>query len=374
MKNYPYYPFRLLLLVVCGILLITGIACSQTLQQQADQYITDLVKKGKFSGAVLIAKQGKVLLSKGYGYANSESKKTNTPHTIFRIGSLTKPFTSVLVLQLVEQSRIDLDKPLSTYFPSEQTTETKLSQITVRQLLQQTTGLADYTETQLSCTALDQHPIQPKNFLTCLPELSLEFAPGSRFSYSNTNYYLLGLLLEQITGQTFQQLLYDKILHPLNMKRTGYLPSELQSSQSQDFAQGYTLREGKVVPTQIEDIGRAYAAGGLYSTVEDLYLFDQALRNETLLKKVTIQQVFAENKAVQPSYYGFGWYVSQSTAYQDYRTFHEGGIDGFSACIDRYLTNGLCVIILSNLEFTESRVDLTEPIIDLVFKTSISKK
>lgn len=270
-------------------------------------------------------------------------------------------------MQLVEQGKIGLDIPLANYLPE---IDEKFRQVTVKQLLQQTSGIAGYTQTQLTCSAFRQPGIDPLNFLPCLQELELEFTPGTKFSYSNTNYYLLGVLLEKITGNTFEQLLQTQILLPLKMTRTGY-----QTTQMQNFAQGYTSEAGKPVPTLIKDITRAYAAGGMYSTVEDLYLFSQALRNEKLLKKTTIQQVFAENKDVEPSYYGFGWYVGPDAAKQDYRTFHEGGIAGFSACLDRYLHKEVCIIALSNFEFAESRVDVTEPLTNMLLnKQKINTK
>ncbi len=297
-------------------------------------------------------------MNKGYDYANQERKVRNSSETIFRIGSVTKPFTTVLIMRLVEQGKIDLAAPVSTYLPE---LDKRMYQVTVKQLLQQTSGIADYTETPLTCSAFQQRPIEPLKFVACFNELKLDFIPGSKFSYSNSNYYLLGALLEKITGQSFEQNLQKQILQPLKITHTGY-----QAATTPNFAQGYTSTDGKIVPANIKDISRAYTAGGMFSTVEDLYRFEQALRGESLLKKATLEQVFAENKAVEPSYYGFGWYVGPDSSSQDYRTFHEGGIAGFSSCVDRYLKNGLCIIVLSNFEFTESRVDVTEPLTKLI--------
>jgi CubicO group peptidase (beta-lactamase class C family) len=354
MKNNLARFLALYCLLPAFVLLAAGAVQGQAFQKQADQYAAQLVQGGKFSGAVLVARQGKILLSKGYGYANKDSAILNNSATIFRIGSVTKPFTTVLVMQLVEEGNIELDAPLSTYLPE---LDEKVRPVTVRQLLQQTSGIGDYTETELTCAAFGRRPVAPMSFLPCLRELKPEFAPGSQFSYSNTNYFLLGVLLEKLTGRSFGQLLQERILQPLKMTRTGY-----RTGATKNAAQGYAVRDGAVVPAMPKDITRAYAAGGMYSTVEDLYRFDQALRNEKLLKRATLQGVFAENKTVDPSYYGFGWYVGPAAGYQDYRTFHEGGIGGFSACIDRYLDKDVCIIALSNFEFAEPRVDVTEPL------------
>ncbi len=331
------------------------IGYSQTFEQNADAYLKDLVNKGKFSGTVLVAQNGNVVFCKSYGYANKERNKINTPQIEFNIGSITKPFVAVLIMQLVEKHQITLDEPMSDFFPG---IDSDKSKITLNQLLHQTSGIADYTEADLACPAFLHHPINPLKFVNCINEVKSEFTPGSKFSYSNTNYYLLGLILEKVTGQTFEQVLRENILIPLKMTHTGYK----NFSENILAAQGYTMKENKLVPTAIDDIGIAYSAGGMFSTVHDLYLFDQALRTEALLKKSTLEQMFAENKSVNPSYYGLGWYVDPNG---DYRTFHEGGIDGFSSCIDRFLKNDLCIIALSNFEFVECRVDITEPLTKL---------
>lgn len=331
------------------------ISYSQTFEHNADDYLKDLVKQGNFSGTVLVAQNGNIVFCKSYGYANKEKKVINTPQHEFSIGSITKPFVAVIIMQLVEQHKIKLDESISDFFPNVDSNKRK---ITIKQLLHQTSGIADYTEIDLVCPTFLHHPIDPINFINCLDELKLEFIPGSKFSYSNTNYYLLGLIIEKATGQTFEQVLRENILIPLKMMHTGYK----NFSGNKSAAQGYMMKVNKLVPTTIDDIGIAYSAGGMFSTVQDLYLFDQALRTDELLKKSSLEQMFEENKSVNPSYYGLGWYVDP---HGDYRTFHEGGIDGFSSCLDRFLKNGLCIIALSNFEFTECRVDITEPLTKL---------
>ena len=254
-------------------------------------------------------------------------------------------------MQLVEQNKISLDEPISKFFPQ---IDSSKKAITIKQLLQQTSGIGDYTESNLTCPALLQHPIDPINFIYCVNDLKLEFTPGTQFSYSNTNYFLLGLILEKVIGLSFEEILLKNILLPLKMTHTGY-----KNHSKEKFAQGFTLRNNKLVSTEIDDIGIAYTAGGMYSTVHDLYLFDRALRTNKLLKKTSIKEIFSENKSVIPSYYGLGWYVDSKGSY---RTFHEGGIEGFASCIDRYINTDICIIALSNFEFAECRVDVTEPL------------
>jgi len=262
-------------------------------------------------------------------------------------------------MQLVEQNRISLDEPVSQFFPQ---IDSGKKAITIKQLLQQTSGIGDYTDSGFTCPALLQHPINMINFIYCVNGTKLEFSPGTQFSYSNTNYFLLGLILEKVTGLSFEEILLKNILLPLKMTHTGYrYPSK------EKFAQGFTLKNDKLVPIEIDDIGLAFTAGGMYSTVHDLYLFDRALRTDKLLKKASSKEIFSENKSVVPGYYGLGWYVDSKG---NYRTFHEGGIEGFASCIDRYLNTDVCIIALCNFEFAECRVDVTEPLTKMLLGNS----
>lgn len=349
------------LLSMCLCLVTANLLLAQPAEQRIDQFVNGQTRKGKFSGTVLVAHHGKVVLMKGYGYADQDKKLLNSSGTKFYIGSVTKPFVAVLVMRLVEERKIKLDELIGTYLP--QLNPQIGRRVKVKHLLQQTSGIKDYTESTLFCSAAQRFPIDPQGYLACINELGFDFEPGSKFSYSNSNYYLLGVLLEHVSGMRFGELLQSQLLKPLGMANTGY---ELIKPES--LAQGYTIDKDSLIATQIKHISKAYSAGGMYSTVDDLYKFDQALRGEKLLKKSSLDAIFAENKAVEPSYYGYGWYVGYDPGMSDQRTFHEGGLAGFSACLDRYLTNNLCIIVLSNFEFVEARSDISEPITKLILK------
>ena len=350
------------ILFLFGTLLNCHVSYGQGIDKELDEYISSQTDMRKCNGVVLVSLNGKIIFQKSYGFANIEKKKENKLTTQFRIGSITKQFTAVLIMQLIEKKKINLNDRITDHLP-----EIGLkTRATVKELLNQTSGIQDYTEVDLACDASKRIPIDNQKFAKCFSVLVSEFEPGTKFSYSNTNYYLLGLLIEKVEGKPFDQVLRANILTPLQMGSTGYLDRK----NLHDLAQGYKMQDGKLTNVNIEDIKKAYSAGGMYSTVDDLFKWNQALRSDKLLRKESREQIFAENKAVDPSFYGFGWYVGHNSEFKDYRTFHEGGIDGFSACIDRYVDNDLCIIFLSNFEFTESRVDFTEPIAKIVLTST----
>ena len=349
------------LLLLLSTLLHSQFTNGQGIDRELDEYISSQTDMRKCSGTVLVSHQGKIIFQKSYGFANIEKKKENKLTTQFRIGSITKQFTAVLIMQLVEQKKINLNDMIADHLPKIRLK----TRATIKELLNQTSGIQDYTEVNLDCDASKQIPIDNQKFAKCFSMLISEFEPGTKFSYSNTNYYLLGLLIEKVEGKPFEQVLKANILTPLQMGSTGYLDNR----NLHDLAQGYKMQDEKLTSVNIEDVKKAYSAGGMYSTVDDLFKWDQALRTDKLLRKESRDQIFAENKSVDPGFYGFGWYVGDNSEFNDYRAFHEGGIDGFSACIDRYIDNEVCIIVLSNFEFTESRVDFTEPIAKIVFKS-----
>ncbi len=333
---------------------------AQVIDDTIDNHISTLVDDMKFSGSVLVADSNGIIFRKGYGLSDIGSNTPNTTDTKFRIGSLTKQFTSMLIMQLVENGEIGLNEKIKDRMP-----ELHLeNNATVEQVLNHTSGIKDYTELDYKCSS-GKGQIKPLEFAMCFNTLESEFPPGTALSYSNTNYYLLGLLIEKVTSKSYEENLKEHILNPLQMTDTGY--SILDPTR---FAQGYKKVGENLREANIEDINLAYTAGGMYSTVEDLYKWNLALSSDKLISKKNRELIFRENANVDPGYYGFGWFVDEDHyEFKDHRAFHEGGINGFSACIDRYLNSRVCIIVLSNYEFSESRVDLTEPITKIIFSS-----
>ena len=332
---------------------------AQDVTLKIDSMMRALADSSKFSGSVLVSDGDAVVYKRAYGYSDLGRNKRNNTSTKFRIGSLTKQFTALLIMQLVEEGRVSLDDKVTQYLPVLSLNTTA----TIKQLLHQTSGITDYTEMEACIPAINKPSVTPWLLADCFNLLEEEFTPGTQFSYSNTNYYLLGLVIEKVTNKSFGAVLNEKILRPLKMKNTGYI-----TSRSKGFAKGYGLAGNNLVESTIIDYDIAYAAGGMYSTVEDLYKWHTSLTTDKLLTQESLEQIFAQNDEVDPSYYGFGWFVEDNYwKFETSRAFHEGGIDGFSACIDRYPAEGICIVVLSNFEFVESRVDVADPIAQIIF-------
>jgi len=242
---------------------------------------------GQFNGSVLVAEKGAVLLKKGYGLAQMEWGIPNTADTRFRLGSITKQFTATLVLRQVEQGRIRLDGKLSDYLPDYRPDTGQ--KVTIHHLLTHTSGIPSYTDspTFFSEVSRDPHPVD--EFVKKFCSGDLEFEPGSKFHYDNSGYFLLGALLEKVSGRSYEQLLREEILDPLGMKDTGYDRGETLLPHR---AAGYEKDLAGYRNAPYLDMSLPYAAGALYSTVEDLYRWDQALYGTAVLSEASKERMF----------------------------------------------------------------------------------
>jgi CubicO group peptidase (beta-lactamase class C family) len=291
---------------------------------------------GWFNGSVLVAEQGQVVVKKGYGFANMEWSIPNTPDTKFRLGSLTKQFTAALILQLAEQGKIDLNAPLSRYLPAYP--KKAGDKITIHQLLNHTSGIPGYTELP-DYGPRSREVATPDAFIERFSKLDLLFEPGTKFSYNNSAYFLLGLIAEKVTGQTYELLLRDRILGPADMQDSGYDSTVPLLSKR---ASGYDASLSGYRNTSFLDMGQPYSAGSLYSTVEDLLKWDAALRGDKVLSKAS------KGKMYKPglSHYGYGVYIHERAGTTT--IVHTGSVNGFNAILLRDLEPSRVIAILNN--------------------------
>jgi CubicO group peptidase (beta-lactamase class C family) len=327
------------LTVVHSAFLITILslaALAQDLAPKADEIINAFVKQSQFSGSVLIAKGGKVILSKGYGMANYELDVPNTPQTRFRLGSITKQFTSMAIAQLVERGLVKVDDPITKYLP-DYPKETG-DKVTVYHLLTHTSGIPSFTNSN-DYQQIKLNPFSGEKLIAWVKDKPLEFAPGAEFKYNNSGYILLGYIIEKVSGKSYEQYLKENIFEPLGMKSTGYDHNKVVMKNR---AAGYTAKGKEIENAEFIDMTVPGGAGALYSTVEDLYLWDRALYTEKLVKKPALEKIFAPFK----SNYAWGWKVGEVNG----RKFvgHGGGIDGFNTTIIRFVNDDICIIALSN--------------------------
>lgn len=326
---------------------------SQTLQEKVDEYLNAWEKMGRFSGSVLIAKEGKVLFSKGFGMANHEHDIPNTTQTKFRTGSVGKQFTTASVMQLKEQGKLNVDDTLDKYIPDYPHGD----KITIHHLLTHTSGIVNVT----SLPEFQQRirlPTTLEQNIQLFKEKPLEFEPGEKFKYCNSGYLLLGYIIEKVSGQSYEEYLKDNIFGPLGMENSGY---DHPSTILKHRASGYNLTKKGLINGPYNDMSAPHAGGALYSTVEDLLLWDQGLYTETILKKSSLDKMFTPFKGN----YGYGWRIDEIFGH---KRIHHGGsiIGGFQMHIARYVDDGILIVFMCNLQPVNTR-KISEDLAAIVF-------
>lgn len=324
-----------------------NIAIAQTTPDKIDGLVKLYHDYGQFNGTVLVAEHGKITYMKGFGSANMEWDIPNQPDTKFRLGSITKQFTSMLILQLVQQGKLKLDAKITEYLP-EYPKKTG-DKITIHHLLTHTSGIPGYTEFPGFFRHLSRNPSAPEDFVKFFADSSLLFEPGAKFSYSNSGYFLLGVIIEKITGKPYEEVLRQNILSPLNMNSTGY---DHHSPLLKKRASGYEKDGATYVNAPYLDMSLPYSAGALYSTVEDLYLWDQALYSDKLLPEKMRDLLFARHTPARGSSYGYGWFLGKApigrTSDSAMVIEHGGGINGFNTLISRIPSEHHLIVLLNN--------------------------
>ncbi len=319
-----------------ALLCLVAACGAQDVAARIDEYIQAHAKVQSFNGSVLVARKGKVVVSKGYGLANVEHDVPNTPRTKFRLGSITKQFTSMAIAQLAVRGKLSLEDTARKYIPDAQES---WSRVTLRHLLTHTSGIPSFTSFP-DYPQFKIEPAPPLELVARFKNKPLEFEPGEKFKYNNSGYYLLGYIVEKASGQSYESYLKQNIFDPLEMKDTGY---DTNSAIIKGRAAGYTLRGGGWVNADYINMEVPGGAGALYSTVEDLHRWDQALYTEKLVPRQMLETIFTPCKGN----YAFGWVVNKQLNHRVIR--HGGGIEGFNTVIARYPNERVCVIALSNL-------------------------
>jgi CubicO group peptidase (beta-lactamase class C family) len=323
----------------------SAIPTDSEISARVDAYAQAQVRVNGFSGSLLVARQGKPLVAKGYGWANAEWEIPNTPSTKFRIGSITKQFTSMVMLQLQQQGKLKVQDPLCQYVtPCPDTWKP----ITLHHLLTHTSGIPSYTGLQ-SVMKTNMLPRTTDEVVAAFRDLPLEFEPGKRFAYNNSGYFLLGLVIERVTGKKYDQVVREQIFEPLGMKDSGYDTPDVVIPHR---ASGYGRRGGMVVNAPYLDMMLPYSAGALYSTVEDLLKWDQALYTDTLLPATAREALFTPFL----NDYAYGWVVRGPLpqTFGRRQAAHAGGINGFTSMIIRVLDDNITSIVLANTSAAES--------------------
>ncbi|HXB42514.1 MAG TPA: serine hydrolase [Puia sp.] len=326
--------------IILGCLLIASSAfktTAQTKPEEIDELLKAYTTQGSFNGAALVAQKGKVLIQKGYGYKNAAAKTFNDSNSIFQIGSLTKQFTAAIILYLQQQKKLSVEDKLSKYIPD----YPRGGSITIENLLTHTSGIHNYNDEAFMKNNATRH-IRTDSLIALFKYAHADFKPGEKYNYSNSNYVLLGFIIETVTGKSYYDVVREDIFQPLGMFHSGF---DFGSLKTTEKAAGYSKLNPKLVRTAaIVDSSVTYAAGSIYSTVGDLYKWDRALYTNRILDDSSLRKAFTPYK----NNYGYGWLID--SAYGKKAVLHEGGTLGFSAFIGRVQEDSLCIILLDNKE------------------------
>lgn len=335
-------------LTLCGVLSAAstfGQTDRAKLFEREDAYIVSEVASHFFRGAVLIGMDGKIVFEKAYGIGDEEWGANNSIHTKFRIGSLGKQFTAACILLMQERGRLNVHDPISRYLSS---LPAAWRVVSVHQLLTHTSGIPNYTS-RPQFGRIKRTGATPQQMIELVADEPLDFAPGTNWSYSNTGYILLGMIIEATSGLSYNEFLKKNILDPLGMTNSGY---DRATDIIKERASGYQEKDGKLENAEFIDMSVPYAAGDIYSTVEDLYRWNEALAEDgKLLSAESRKQMFTEyaEAAHEGQHYGYGVVISR-LKFGRLLYYHGGGVEGFSSSIQRYPKDRVCIVVLSNFD------------------------
>ncbi|MFN7932497.1 MAG: serine hydrolase [Bryobacteraceae bacterium] len=315
------------------LLTASAILSAQDYASKAQAYVDSWLRDGQFTGTVIVTKDGQPLFRKGYGQANREWNIPNAPDTRFRLGSITKQFTAASILQLVEKGKLSIDDPVSKHYPDAPASWEK---ITIHHLLNHTSGIPSYTAIPDFFAKQSMIRRSPVEIVKLTQDKPLEFEPGSKFAYNNTGYVLLGAIIERITGGTYDEYLRKNIFEPLGLKDSGY---DWNTTIVARRATGYTP-DGKIAPYL--DMSLPHAAGSLYSTIDDLAKWADALESG----KVVSKEHYAKMTTAYLNNYGYGLTMAKIENHDVIG--HGGGINGFNTSLMRAPADKLTVVVLAN--------------------------
>jgi len=293
-------------------------------------------KEEGFSGNILVVDQGETIYKESFGKANYEWDIPNTAITKFRIGSVTKIFTTIAILMLVEEQKLQLHNTVDNFIPN----FPKGNQIMIKHLLTHTSGIGNITDQP--DFLLKSYQLQsPDDLINWIISCSFKSIPGKEFNYSNSGYIVLGKIIEMTSGLSYEEFLKQKILQPLSMLNTGL---DYNVAIQKYKASGYELEKNNIYHASFINMSNTYSAGGLFSTVEDLQLLDDAIKANCLLSKNITTQMLSSGRFG----HGYGWNITK-TKKNNTLIFHHGGINGFTSSYLRLIESDATIIVLSNI-------------------------
>ena len=328
-----------LLKIIFGLLVLACLHCqssAQSLEQKMDDYIQTYVGSNNFSGVILVKQKDKTIYQKAFGYANLEHQIPNQINTVFQIASVSKPFTAAAILWLEERGKLSTGDLLSKYIPDYPNGD----KITIHHLLTHTSGIQNINNFAEYDT-ISRLPQTPEALVNVFKNRPLDFEPGARYSYSNSNYNLLAYIVETVSGKSFGDFLKTTFFEPLGMNDTRHRADVKQIVPR--FATGYEAKGGSDLQQAVyTDWSAKTGNGSLYATVEDLYKWDRALHTDKILSKASRDKIFTNHISGA----GYGWFVWDR--YNKKRVYINGSSPGYTSYFLRFPDDDVCIIVLGN--------------------------
>jgi CubicO group peptidase (beta-lactamase class C family) len=317
---------------------------TRALVRYVDSVATAAIAAQRTAGvSVAVVKNGRTILAKGYGFADLENDVPATAQTVYRIGSVTKQFTSAAIMRLVEQGKLSLDDTLQKFFPS---FPAQGNRVTVRHLLNHTSGIKSYTSLGPKWARVMRLDLAPDSVVALFANEPYDFKPGDAYRYNNSGYFLLGMIIEKLSGKTYAQHLQDELFTPLGLKSTVYCD---QAPLIKHRAQGYATRPGGgFINAEPLSMTQPYAAGSLCSTVNDLVVWTQALAGGKVVSPAsyTLMTTPGLLNDGKPLTYGFGLGTGMLGGHR--QVSHNGGINGFISEVHHYPDDSVITVVLTN--------------------------
>lgn len=310
--------------------------------EKIDEFVRAQMEARHVPGlSVAVRKNGELVLAKGYGMANLELSVPATEHTVYQLASVSKQFTATAAMMLVEQGKLSLDRQVGEILEG---LPKAWSNVTVRHLLNHTSGIKSYTSVPDFFKSA-RKDFKKEEIIALVADAPMEFAPGEKWNYNNTGYFLLGMVIEKASGQDYGSFLQEQIFRPLGMS-TARLNDLNEIIPNR--AHGYSRRGSKMVNGEYVSPTQPYSAGALVATVLDLAKWDAALEAGQLLKRSSFDEMWSPTKLAENKTrdYGYGWAVDTYRTRQ--RIQHGGGIPGFNTFVARYPEDRLYVAVLAN--------------------------
>jgi CubicO group peptidase (beta-lactamase class C family) len=315
-----------------------------------DEFVSGEICAQHIPGVALaVVRDGKIVKAAGYGLANVELDVPTKPESIFQTGSVGKQFTATAIMMLVEEGKVGLDDKINKYLPG---SPASWKDITVRHILTHTSGIPDYTEEKTGGAINMRTDYTEEELVKKIAALPLDFPPGEKWSYSNSGYLLLGVLIHHVSGEFYGDFLQQRVFQPLQMTSTRIIS---EADIVPNRCAGYRLVKGELKNQKwVSPSLNTTADGALYTNVLDLAKWDAALYTEKLLKKSSFDQMWTPVKlnSGKTSPYGFGWRITEENGHRLLE--HGGAWQGFTMYISRYVDDRLTIIVMTNLDSSHS--------------------